>query len=150
MGQIQSPSSGYLQPKVQKNSKLAIPAIVNLEEAAATGGAAAAPGPLGVFHSSILSRVPRIPNMNYLQLAKTTRLLGTKTIIGLWTNLKQPYSPPLGLKHKRIHITAYLKNLKFSLQRVLGETTGIGGTSWRQATDLMQWKLLKMYAGDLS
>lgn len=64
--------------------------------------------PSQVSHIYTLSRVYRIPNTNYRQLAKAMPLLEHETIVvSCWSvdSLKQPRVPHLGLKQKCIHIT---------------------------------------------
>jgi hypothetical protein len=67
-----------------------------------------------------LSGVPRITNINYLQLAKkhAPPLPDHETVkVSAVDNLKQLHTPHLGLKQKHSHnITVFLKKPKFPLQ----------------------------------
>jgi hypothetical protein len=67
-------------------------------------GAAAGHRPFWCSGIYTLSRLPRIPNISYLQLAKIMPLQELETImISAMDNRKQPDIPYLRLKRKHVH-----------------------------------------------
>jgi hypothetical protein len=125
LGQIQSSLSEYLQPPIQQSSK-------QQEQSQQQGRQQGQQQLLlGLLHFYALSRVPRIPNINYLQLSETRPCQSTRQIIVSCCGQSEtvPYPIP-GIKTKTY---SHKNNWVFKETKILTTRSGLTHVQTRLA-----------------